>query len=167
MGAKGYAALRVVIIDDSEHMRTLLHTMLRGAGIRQVHEADNGEAGLDLVKSHSPEFVLTDYSMKPVNGVEFVKTLRRLDSPLAWIPVIMVTGHTERHHIEQARDAGITEILCKPITVKGLFQKITEVVERPRRFVKSQAFIGPDRRRRHDGYTGPRRRQDDSGTALV
>jgi CheY-like chemotaxis protein len=162
-----FASLKVVIIDDNEHMRTLLHTMLRGFGTLHIYEAADGEHGFELVQLHRPDFVVTDYSMKPVNGVEFIKRVRTLDPPLAWVPAIMVTGHAERRYIENARDAGITEILCKPITVHGLYWRVVEIIERPRPFVKAPVFVGPDRRRRHGTYMGPRRRQNDSGHDLV
>lgn len=74
----------------------------------------------------------------------------------------MVTGHTERHRIEAARDAGVTEVLAKPITSGSLFQRISEIIERPRSFVKCDKYFGPDRRRRAVvDYTGPYRRRED------
>jgi DNA-binding response OmpR family regulator len=78
------------------------------------------------------------------------------------VPIIMITGHTEKHQVEAARDAGITEFLIKPITAQSLFSRITEVVERPRAFVRCESYFGPDRRRRNvESYTGPWRRHDD------
>ena len=68
-------------------------------------------------------------------------------SPNPYIPIIMVTGHTERHRVEAARDAGVTEILAKPITAQNLFSRIGEIVDHPRPFVKSVDYFGPDRRR--------------------
>jgi len=74
----------------------------------------------------------------------------------------MITGHGERQYVERARDAGVTEFLIKPVTPRGLFLRIQEVIERPRPFVKSPAFIGPDRRRRHtSSETIPKRRESD------
>jgi len=74
----------------------------------------------------------------------------------------MVTGHTERHHIEAARDAGVNEILAKPITVAGLTQRIEEIVLRPRPFLRTASYIGPCRRRRaNPHFAGPWRRKDD------
>jgi DNA-binding response OmpR family regulator len=87
--------------------------------------------------------------------------VRSLHGPIAWVPIIMVTGHGERHYIETARDAGITELLRKPVSPRDLYARIVEVVERPRAFVKSQIFIGPDRRRKRlHGEYKQRRRSD-------
>ena len=74
----------------------------------------------------------------------------------------MITGHTERHRVEAARDAGVTEFLAKPITAQGLFKRIAEIVERPRAYVRCADYFGPDRRRRADErYAGPWRRHED------
>ena len=74
----------------------------------------------------------------------------------------MITGHTERHRVEAARDAGVTEFLAKPITAAHLFSRIAEIVERPRAFVRCESYFGPDRRRRQiDDYAGPWRRAED------
>jgi DNA-binding response OmpR family regulator len=79
------------------------------------------------------------------------------------VPIIMITGHTERYRVEAARDAGVTEFLAKPVTAHNLFARITEILERPRAFVRCDRYFGPDRRRHHEieNYTGPWRRAED------
>lgn len=145
-------------------MRTLLKTLLHALGVKQVHEASDGEAGFKLLREINPDFVLTDLSMKPMDGIEFTRTVRSAkDSPNHHIPIIMVTGHTERPRIMAARDAGVTEILAKPITAQSLMLRIAEVVEKPRPFVRCEGYFGPNRRRRTaENYTGPWRRHDDA-----
>jgi len=161
----GLRTLRALIVDDNRHMRRLLHTLLGAYGIKDVHEARDGTSGIAILKAAKPDFVLTDYDMQPVNGIAFVKMVRRTCSPpLSWVPIIMITAHTELHRIELARDAGITEALCKPVTPQNLYDRIFEIIERPRRFVKTPEFSGPDRRRRkRANYAGPKRRSEDHG----
>jgi two-component system chemotaxis response regulator CheY len=78
------------------------------------------------------------------------------------VPIIMITGHTEKQRVEAARDVGVTEFLAKPITAHNLFARIAEIVERPRAFVRCDSYFGPDRRRRQiDDYAGPWRRKED------
>ena len=107
--------------------------------------------------------ILTDLSMKPVDGIAFTREVRLShDSPNPYVPIMMITGHTERQKVEAARDAGITEFLAKPVTAQGLFLRIAEIVERPRPFVRCAEYFGPDRRRRADErYPGPWRRHED------
>lgn len=159
---RSFSSVKVVIIDDNKNMRALLRTMLEAFGVTNIDEANDGNEGLLKMGESRPDFVVTDYSMKPVDGVTFAKSIRKLNSPLAWVPIIMVTGHTERRYVEQAHDAGVSETLCKPVTARDLYMRIVEVIDRPRRFVRAPSFAGPDRRRhRKPGYDGPMRRRDD------
>ena len=116
-----------------------------------------------MLREKKCDLVLCDLAMKPMDGLEFSRDVRTgEDSPNPFVPIIMITGHTERHHVEAARDAGVTEFLAKPITAHSLFSRIAEIVERPRAFVRSETYFGPDRRRKAlDNYAGPWRRHDD------
>ncbi len=78
------------------------------------------------------------------------------------VPVIMMTGHSERHRIEEARDAGITEFLAKPISARSVLERMIEVIEHPRPFVRTKSYFGPCRRRKNDKtFKGPWRRGTD------
>lgn len=155
-----FKKLKVVVIEDNNHMRMLLLSLLHAFGVKHAIGETNGKSGFVLVQAVKPDFVVTDYAMEPVNGVEFVRLIRALHTPLAWIPIIMVTGHSERHYIEQARDAGVTEFLSKPITARALYLRIMEVIERPRQFVRAPTFAGPDRRRKTLPHFAKRRSTD-------
>jgi two-component system chemotaxis response regulator CheY len=162
MGATAFDKLKVVVVDDNDHMRSLLHSMLYAFGIRTIIGSADGKSGFVTVQSVKPDFVLTDFSMQPVNGAEFVRMIRALPEPMAYLPIIMITGHGERQYIERARDAGVTELLTKPVTARDLYIRIMDVVEKPRKFIKSPSFIGPDRRRRtlKEGLYPKRRKSD-------
>ncbi|MDE3115332.1 MAG: response regulator [Pseudomonadota bacterium] len=169
MTAASFDHLRVLIVEDNHHMRALLRSLMNAIGIRQVIECNDGAAAYIELREKKPDFVLTDLSMKPIDGIEFTRMVRTAkDSPNPYVPIIMVTGHTERARVEAARDAGVTEFLAKPITVQNLLLRIAEIVERPRPFVRCPAYFGPDRRRRKDeDYAGPWRRQDDIADDLA
>jgi len=155
--------LKALVVEDNAHMRTLLRTLLMGIGLREVAEAQDGRQALEMVALHGPDFVLTDLSMKPVDGIAFTYELRNAhDSPNPYLPVIMVSGHTEKERVLAARDAGVTEFLAKPITAQNLFRRIAEIVDRPRPFVRCVGYFGPDRRRHNDAFfNGPWRREED------
>lgn len=144
-------------------MRTLLRALLQSLGVRRVLEAADGAAGFLALRDHKPDIVLTDLSMKPIDGIEFTRKIRLgNDSPSPLVPIIMVTGHTEKARVMAARDAGVSEFLAKPITMQNLQSRLTEIIERPRPFVHCAAYFGPDRRRRKaEDYQGPWRRHDD------
>lgn len=156
--------LRALVVEDNEHMRTLLRTLLVALGVGDVLEAVDGEEALALLAQDRIDFVLTDLSMKPVDGIAFTRQVRLSEeSSNPYVPIIMVTGHTEKHRVEAARDAGVTEVLAKPVTAQNLYLRIAEIVERPRPYVRCEEFFGPDRRRRTGGDNiGPRRRRADN-----
>jgi CheY-like chemotaxis protein len=163
MSGGAFEHLKALVVEDNQHMRTLLRSLLNALGIMTVLEATNGEDAFALLRDKQPDLILSDLSMKPMDGIAFAREVRMSkNSPNPYIPIIMVTGHTERHRIEAARDAGVTEVLAKPITAGNLFQRIGEIVDRPRPFVKCTDYFGPDRRRHAvEDYTGPFRRRDD------
>ena len=156
--------LRALIIEDNEHMRALLRRLLQRISIASM-EYQDGTESLAAVKTHKPDFILTDYSMEPMDGITFVRTLRHMeDEHIRKTPVIMITGHAKREAIETARDAGVNEILVKPVTEGGLQSRIREAVLRPRPWVNTPTYCGPCRRRRDDpNYSGPERRKPTGG----
>ena len=163
MPGPAFETLRVLVVEDNQHMRSLLRSLLNSIGIREIHEAANGTAALDILREKPCDLVLSDLSMKPMDGIDFTRDVRQSPrSANPFLPVIMVTGHTERHKVEAARDAGVTEFIAKPVTAQSLFARIAEIVDRPRPFVRCPAYFGPDRRRKAiEDYIGPWRRHDD------
>ncbi len=153
--------LRVLIVDDNNDMRTLLRRMLASIGVKHILEATDGRAGIAILHETGCDVVLSDLDMKPMNGIEFTLAVRTSDNlSNSVVPIIMITGRTEMHVVEKARDAGITEFIAKPVTMGALQGRLTEVVERPRPFVRTGGYLGPDRRRKKTGRS-PGRRQDD------
>ena len=163
MSATALNHLKVLIVEDNQHMRALLRSLLNSIGIREIIEATNGETALTALRDKKCDLVLSDLAMKPMDGLEFSRNVRTAErSPNPFIPIVMITGHAERHCVEEARDAGVTEFLAKPITAASLFSRLAEIVERPRAFVRTEGYFGPDRRRKAlESYAGPWRRHDD------
>lgn len=140
--------LRALIVDDNVHMRDLLKRLLGSRGVRYVEEAVDGGSALKMLASTKFDLVLLDLEMKPVDGIEFTRAIRAAPGQAATIPIIMVSGHADLKHVRQARDAGVNEFLVKPVTPKSLFDRIHDIFERPRAFVSSAGYNGPERRRK-------------------
>ncbi|MEO1197673.1 MAG: response regulator [Pseudomonadota bacterium] len=152
--------LTFLVVDDNSHMRTIMRTLLRGYGATQVYDAADAETAFVELRTQPIDIVILDYALGTLDGVEFTRLVRTApDSPNPYVPIIMASAHSERKRITQARNAGVTEFLCKPICARDLYLRIVECIERPRPFIRTATFFGPDRRRRKsDAYKGPDRR---------
>jgi CheY-like chemotaxis protein len=155
-----YDLLKILLVDDNHHMRVLLGEILRAIGVRDIFEASDGAAGLQTMKANRVDIIMTDLSMQPLDGIDFVRLLRRSpDSPNPMCPVIMITGHSTMTRVQDARNAGVNEFLAKPLSARAVVERITQVIDHPRPYVKTETYFGPDRRRRADpNYPGPERR---------
>ncbi len=141
-------------------MVDLLKSLLNTYGFEQVSTARNGDEGFEVFCKESPDLVITDWMMKPGDGISLARRMRNDPiSPNQFVPVILMTGFSEQRRVMQARDAGITEFLVKPFNARDLYRRIAQIIERPRQFVRSEDFFGPDRRRKKDtDYAGQNRR---------
>jgi two-component system, chemotaxis family, chemotaxis protein CheY len=153
--------LRFLVIDDNAHMRRILRTLLHGFGTREVYEAEDGAAGLEAFTHYMPDIVLTDWAMPIFDGLELTQMIRQPGANAnPYVPIIMLTGHSEKKRVIASRDAGVTEFLAKPISAKALYQRILNVVANPRPFIRTKTYFGPDRRRNvNPNYVGPERRK--------
>ena len=144
-------------------MLDLAKSILATFGVGTVHTAKNGEDGFKLFCSLNPDIVIADWMMKPMDGISLTRRIRNdAASPNHFTPVILMTGFSEKRRVIQARDAGVTEFLVKPFNARDMYRRISQVIERPRQFVRSEDFFGPDRRRmRTTAYHGPQRRDTD------
>ena len=141
--------VKFLIVDDAAFMRAIIRQALADLHAGQVREAGDGEEALRLMETYVPDIIILDWEMKPMDGLEFTVRVRLSeDSPNVFTPIIMVSGHIGRGRIVAARDAGVNEFVVKPISTKSLFDRIQAVIERPRPFVRSKRYFGPDRRRK-------------------
>ncbi|MGZ9101175.1 MAG: response regulator, partial [Brevundimonas sp.] len=149
------------------HMRMITAAVLQSAGIRLVREAGDGGAALEILRDYPADLVIVDFKMFPLDGVEFTRLVRNSpDTANPYLPIIMMTGHSEKTRICEARDAGVTEFVVKPITAKAILDRIQAVIFHPRPFVKTDGYFGPDRRRTQSlNYKGPMRRASDQSRA--
>jgi CheY-like chemotaxis protein len=162
-----YDLLQILVVDDNHYIRILLTEILRSIGVQRIHEATDGAEGLQMMRDHDIDIVMTDLSMQPLDGIDFVRLLRNSpDSPNKMAPVIMITAHSTLARVHEARDAGVNEFLAKPLTARGVIERLHQAIEHPRPYVRSNDYFGPDRRRRADpNFKGPWRRAIDAARA--
>ena len=136
-----YDLLTFLLADDNQHMRMIVTEILRAIGVRRIYEANDGAQGLQVLRTHPVDIVMTDLSMTPLDGIDFVRLIRKSnDTATQLVPVIMITGHSTLARVHEARNAGVNEFLTKPITGRGVIERISLVVNHPRPFVRSSTY---------------------------
>ncbi len=139
--------LNVLIVDDNAYMRKIVRGLLLNIGVKSLHEAEDGIAGLELVRTLSPDVVVLDWEMPLLNGPEFVRIVRSPGVfPTPDLPIIMLTGYRERWRVMEAARLGINEFLCKPVSLKALHQRLMSIVANPRVSVQIGDYYGPEPR---------------------
>lgn len=143
--------IEVLIADPDPEISRLVRDVLQSLGFEKIKVVSNGQAALRHMRLREVDLLITDWRMSPIDGIELIDYLRNhQDSPNPYLPVIMLTGKAEMKDVSVARDTGVTEFLVKPFVAKTLFERLVMVIENPRSFIISNAYRGPDRRRRTD-----------------
>lgn len=162
--------LQVLLVDDNPHMREITASVLRSVGVSKIWEAADGTVAMERMKENAIDLIFVDLEMAGLDGLQFTRMVRSdPTSANPYVPIIMMTGHTQASRVYEARDAGVTEFLAKPITARSIIDRLNAVIGNARAFIKADDFFGPDRRRARDGaYSGtPRRAGDPSGVKDV
>ncbi len=121
---------RVLVVDDNQNMRKLVATILEGCGIKNVQTCSTAmEAFAELI-SFPADLIICDWNMAPVDGMTFIRMVRTSsDSPNEKVPIIMLTGYTDRELVIEARDAGADAFLAKPVSPKSLLDRVMALIE--------------------------------------
>jgi len=138
------SATKVLVVDDEHYMRKVVRTLLMSIGVRTIYEAPDGPAGLETIRSMSPDVVIVDWQMPGLDGASFVRMVRSPETfPYPNVPIIMLTGHSERSRVIEAIQVGVNEFLLKPVSSKALHSRMVSVLTKPRPIVKSGNYYGP------------------------
>jgi len=162
--------VNVLIVDGSWHMRKLFGTILQEFGVKNIEFAASGREALEKLVGFSADLVICEYRLGHINGIELTRRIRRSRKKIdPFLPVIMMTGHTEQNNVTAARDAGVTAVIAKPVSASTLYERIFHLIDKPRPFVRAPKFFGPDRRTRTSSpdQNTPRRRASDHAEAAT
>lgn len=149
--AARFATIRIVVVDDEPYMRKVVRTLLMSIGVREIHEATDGPAGLELIRSVAPAAVILDWEMPGLDGPSFARMVRSPDTfPYPDVPIVMLTGHGERSRVVEAVKVGVNEFLLKPVSSKALQDRLVSVLFKPREVIRSEGYYGPAPRKMAD-----------------
>ncbi len=121
--------MKILVVDDFSTMRRIIKNLLRELGFTNAHEADDGTSALPLLQSGNFDFVITDWNMPGMQGIDLLKAIRA-DDKLKHLPVLMVTAESKRDQIVEAAQAGVNGYVVKPFTAITLEEKISKIFER-------------------------------------
>ncbi|MBX2859388.1 MAG: chemotaxis response regulator CheY [Cellvibrionaceae bacterium] len=121
--------MKILIVDDFSTMRRIIKNLLRDLGFTNTQEADDGSTALPMLRSGDFDFLVTDWNMPGMTGIDLLKEVRA-DAKLAALPVLMVTAEAKRDQIIEAAQAGVNGYVVKPFTAQVLKEKIDKIFER-------------------------------------
>ncbi len=121
--------ISILIVDDFPTMRRIVRSLLKELGYTNVDEAEDGQEGLTKLRSGSFEFVVSDWNMPNLDGLEMLKTIRA-DDALKHLPVLMVTAEAKKENIIAAAQAGASGYVVKPFTAATLEEKLNKIFEK-------------------------------------
>ncbi|NQW12120.1 MAG: response regulator [Alphaproteobacteria bacterium] len=155
--------LAVLVVDDDRASRALTMSLCESIGAVEVQQARSGFEALELLRRFTPDIIISDLVMEEMDGIGFTRRIRsHPESPNPYVPIILLTGHADRRTVFEARDAGVNAFLAKPVSMNSLQKKIAVVLAEPREFIRTEDYVGPDRRRQDRPLDGrlDRRRED-------
>lgn len=153
-----FGLFSALVVEDNSYLRTLLFQSLKAIGVGNVKTVEHGGLAIDTMRmmKENPskagmmhlDMIFCNWQMSPVDGMMLLRWVRRhKESPDRFVPFTMVTGYADPDKVSEAREMGVTEMLAKPFSVNAMADKLLQIVDRPRQFVHTGNFFGPDRRR--------------------
>jgi two-component system chemotaxis response regulator CheY len=121
--------MKILVVDDFSTMRRIIKNLLRDLGFTNISEADDGQTALPLLQNGDFDFLVTDWNMPGMTGIDLLKAVRA-DERLQTMPVLMVTAEAKKDQIVEAAQAGVNGYVVKPFTAETLKEKIEKIFER-------------------------------------
>lgn len=138
----------LLIVDPSSFLRRLIADVLRHAGADHVYTFADKDEGLNAASTFARPIIISDWSDKTSPGPAMTRALRRTNLPVRRAPVIALGHSGQMREVERARDAGVNAFLLRPVAPAALFSRLEDTTRRPRAYVETESFAGPDRRTR-------------------
>lgn len=148
---------RVLLVEDNGYVCQILKELLYDLSVGQVETASSGVDAIEIMKNASASFgeggpfdmIISDMVMSPIDGLLLLKWVREgKESPDRFVPFLMMSGAADDGKVKLARDKGVNEFLAKPFSASSVAEKVLALINRPRQFVATRSYFGPDRQRR-------------------
>ena len=121
--------MRFLVVDDFSTMRRIVRNLLKELGYTDVEEADDGSTALARLKAEKFDFVISDWNMPNMTGIDLLKAMRA-DAQLRHVPLLMITAEAKKENIVEAAQAGANGYIVKPFTAATLDEKLTKILNK-------------------------------------
>lgn len=121
--------MKILVVDDFSTMRRIIKNLLKDLGFTSIQEADDGNTALPMLVQGDFDFVVTDWNMPGMQGIDLLRAIRA-DDNLKHLPVLMVTAEAKKEQIVAAAQAGVNGYVVKPFTAATLKEKLDKIFER-------------------------------------
>ncbi len=121
--------MKILIVDDFSTMRRIIKNLMRDLGFNNTFEADDGTTALPMLKNGDYDFLVTDWNMPGMQGIDLLRAVRA-DPSMSTLPVLLVTAESKKDQIVMAAEAGVNGYIVKPFTAATLEEKIKKIFER-------------------------------------
>lgn len=157
-------SLKVLLVEDHFFMRNIWRTMLAGMDIKLITDAATVEDAFIAMESETFDVAIVDYHFaRGAKGADFIRKVRAMDGdPAQFMPIIGCTADARRAVIADFIEAGVDEVVGKPVSATAVYSRIHAVIQNRRAFVRTKVFFGPDRRRKEKSFIGDERRDQDN-----
>jgi len=152
--------LKVLVIEPHELMRNLMRDVFRTLNVEEIQVVPTVESAETTLGAFNPDIIFTDWS-PALDGVEFIRKIRMEQGATddRFVPIVLVSAYTDLKNVCIARDSGMSEFLAKPVSAQLIYKRICTILEKPRDYIDTDDFFGPDRRRRNVDITITDRRK--------
>ncbi|MFN3699920.1 MAG: response regulator [Alphaproteobacteria bacterium] len=161
--AYDFSNVNVLVVESTTEMFKLFKTVLNMLSVpeRNIDSSYNYKDAYQKFCHKKHDLIITDWLQNPDRGILLTNMIRKdPKSPNKFVPIIMTAGSGHYNRVIKARDSGISEYLVKPFSADSLSVRISRVIEKPRSFVVSDIYVGPDRRVRDIPFDGEDRRKE-------
>ena len=115
--------MKILVVDDFSTMRRIVKNILHQLGFSNIEEAEDGKVALNRLKDGGVEFVISDWNMPNMMGIDLLRQVRS-DESLKKLPFLMVTAESQKENVIEAVQAGVSNYIVKPFTAETLEQKL-------------------------------------------
>lgn len=156
--------LDILIVDDNPFAHAIIRDVLLAMRIVKIRHCNSAKECISHLVDRLPDILIADLLMTPIDGFELIRRIRAHENEdIRHLPILVTTAHSSSKIIRTARDVGASEVLCKPFSVASIYDRFVHMRNHPRQFVKTQTYVGPDRRRTLRGFEGMDRRGGENG----